>query len=258
MQMVVREVQEPPEIMPMGTIHKDRLLDWEVIEQDGSATSSILIIATEQLFADTLGVCICEECSHFTVVDRTATSVEHADFEGVDLILIQFQDTIASTACLIERVCRDSEAPVVVVDMPDDIDWILGCLEAGATGYVRQSDSVEHLVNVISSAQGRRFSAEPEVVEALITRLNLLKEQVRNFRLEPDDPVPLSKREEEVMGELIKGLSNTEIAETLSISIGTVKNHVHRIVQKLDARDRHHACFIYTDMMKASEESKTA
>ena len=49
---------------------------------------------------------------------------------------------------------------------------------------------------------------------------------------------PLSKRELEVLHHLAKGLSNKEIAETLYISVSTVKTHIHKIITKLNAGSR--------------------
>lgn len=60
----------------------------------------------------------------------------------------------------------------------------------------------------------------------------------------PEDPNPLSPREQEVLAELAKGCSNQEIAENLTIEVNTVKSHVRSILAKLEAKSRDQAVII--------------
>ena len=60
----------------------------------------------------------------------------------------------------------------------------------------------------------------------------------------------LSRREVEVMNQLARGLSNAEIATALFLSLGTVKNHLHRILPKLGARNRAEAIVIWLNWSK--------
>ncbi|MEZ4569531.1 MAG: response regulator transcription factor [Thermomicrobiales bacterium] len=87
-----------------------------------------------------------------------------------------------------------------------------------------------------------------DLTAPLLARLVELSEQLGHFQLVPEDPVPLSQREEEVALEISKGKSNQEIADDLFISTGTVKNHVHRILRKLNVKDRRQAGIIYRQL----------
>ena len=76
--------------------------------------------------------------------------------------------------------------------------------------------------------------------EATVTR-RLIAHFSRASRLPPErrrDLEQLTEREREVLALLARGLSNTELAETLHVSLPTVKTHVSRILTKLGARDR--------------------
>ncbi len=55
----------------------------------------------------------------------------------------------------------------------------------------------------------------------------------------------LTPREQEVLGYIRKGWSNREISEELCIEVGTVKNHVHNILDKLEVSNRHKAAELY-------------
>ena len=67
-----------------------------------------------------------------------------------------------------------------------------------------------------------------------------LIEDIKHKEAEPSSPlpIPLSPRETEVLELLARGQSNQQIASNLYISLSTVKNHVHHIIEKLGASDR--------------------
>jgi DNA-binding NarL/FixJ family response regulator len=117
-----------------------------------------------------------------------------------------------------------------------DLDeYIFDALRFGASGFVLKDtppDEVLAAIRVI--AQGDSLLA-PSVTRRLIAE----------FASRPADQPPVSgrldsltEREREVLTAIGKGFSNAEIAEALSMSLGTAKTHVSRILAKLEARDR--------------------
>ena len=78
---------------------------------------------------------------------------------------------------------------------------------------------------------------------AWLLQIWLSTQQMRRFN-------ELTQREQEVLGLLGSGMSNQEIAERLYIEHGTVKNHVHRILKKLNATNRHEAAAAYMLRLK--------
>jgi NarL family two-component system response regulator LiaR len=101
-------------------------------------------------------------------------------------------------------------------------------LQAGAISYLLKNVSAEELAAAIRSAHAGRSTLAPEAMEALI-----------HPSAQPDVPdYDLTPRERDVLGLMIKGLSNTEIAEQLVISPSTVKTHVSNILSKLGATSR--------------------
>ena len=124
-----------------------------------------------------------------------------------------------------------------VSERPSDV---LPYVEAGADGYVARNDSAEDLIRKIRAAHKNRAFISPRIASALMSRLTELSEFCTlQTPLKLADE--LTERELEVLGLLAEGMTNQEIADQLVIEVGTVKNHVHNILDKLNVRSRHDA-----------------
>ena len=131
----------------------------------------------------------------------------------------------------------DSSAKVVVMGLPKSEEVIVEYIEAGITGYVLHDDSADELVDKIRAVAKGEATVSPNVVAALMERIVKLKEMCDD--IENDAQLSeLTPREREVLDLLEQSLSNQEIARQLVIEVGTVKNHVHNILKKLDLNSR--------------------
>jgi DNA-binding NarL/FixJ family response regulator len=104
-------------------------------------------------------------------------------------------------------------------------------LAAGASGYLLKDSAPEDLAAYLGEVAGG--------MRVLDQRLG--RSRRGEHRTDPTDEFGLSRREREVLGEVLAGLDNKRIAERLCISEDTVKSHVKAIFRKLGARDRAHA-----------------
>jgi two-component system, NarL family, nitrate/nitrite response regulator NarL len=124
-------------------------------------------------------------------------------------------------------------------------EQVLQYVQAGAAGYVLQDESLEDLLERVRDAHAGRVRVSPKIAAALMSRVAeyaLLLDQVELGSY----PVELTPREEEILAIIGQGLTNQEIADRLRIEVGTVKNHVHSILQKLDVNSRHEAAVAWT------------
>jgi two-component system nitrate/nitrite response regulator NarL len=134
-----------------------------------------------------------------------------------------------------------------VLGLTESSAQVLQYAQAGAAGYVLKDDSVEDLVRRIRAACDDKALVSPEVAAALMARLAQLAHRVPETEATGDGRSDLTPRELEVLRLISDGLSNQQIADHLVIEVGTVKNHVHSILQKLEVKSRQEAAEYVTD-----------
>ena len=157
-----------------------------------------------------------------------------------DAVLMDMQmpvlDGVAATR---DIRAKHPNTQVIVLTTFDDDEYVFEGLRAGAVGYLLKDVTSDRLAEAIRSAARGESFLEPSVaakVVAEFTRLAdapLLRERANHTLVEP-----LSNREFEILHLVATGASNKEIAATLVIAEGTVKNHVTNILGKLGVRDR--------------------
>lgn len=124
--------------------------------------------------------------------------------------------------------------PTIILTTFDDDQLVVAGLKAGARGYLLKDVSLEQLVNAVRTVAGGGSVAAPVVTQRLLTGLQGLENHFASL----DRPDPLTERETEILRLMAGGFSNKEIANSLNVAEGTVKNHVSNILSKLGVRDR--------------------
>ena len=126
--------------------------------------------------------------------------------------------------------------PKVLILTTFDLDkYVFEALRAGASGFALKSRPLEELLNAIRVvAEGEALLA-PSVTRRLIAHFS---RPGLGHAASDRDFTQLTEREHEVLSLVARGLSNAELADTLHVSLPTVKTHVSRILTKLGARDR--------------------
>lgn len=125
---------------------------------------------------------------------------------------------------------------ILVLGRAENDEQVVDCLLAGAGGFLRRDQSLAEVAAAIEVvARGERV-CPPRAMRLLFARLGELgRERKRRDRLEV---LELSAREMEILRLIADGLTNQEIARRLYLSVHTVKNHVHRILDVLGVHSR--------------------
>ncbi|HSM71032.1 MAG TPA: response regulator transcription factor [Anaerolineales bacterium] len=127
---------------------------------------------------------------------------------------------------------------VLALGLSEERKNILRYVEAGAAGYVLKDDSLDDLVGTVRAVQDGEMHVSPKIAAAMMERLSGLARVFSDIENSSADTAGLTTREAEVLKLIGEGLTNQQIAEELIIEIGTVKNHVHNILEKLNVSSR--------------------
>ncbi|MCW8925777.1 MAG: response regulator transcription factor, partial [Xanthomonadales bacterium] len=124
--------------------------------------------------------------------------------------------------------------PTIILTTFDDDEMVLAGIKAGAKGFLLKDVSLEELVGAIKTVAEGGSAVKPAVTERLLKGL----ENMHTDFMSLDRPDPLTERETEILRLMAGGYSNKEIANSLGVAEGTVKNHVSNILSKMGVRDR--------------------
>jgi DNA-binding NarL/FixJ family response regulator len=140
-------------------------------------------------------------------------------------------------------VRAQSRSRVLILTTFDLDEYAFAGLRAGASGFLLKNVPPEDLLSAIRAVAGGDAVVAPRVTRRLLDAMAHRLPNPRGDgadRADDQDPMlaRLTDREREVLLHVAQGLSNAEIAQTLSVSEATVKSHVGRMLSKLELRDR--------------------
>lgn len=206
------------------------------IESEAGQPIRILIVDDQWLVREGISS-IFEINDDFQVVGTAANGKEatiQAETLRPDVILmdIRMPNMTGIEATGIIRK-RQPACQIIMLTTFDDEEYVIQSLLAGACGYLMKDTPAKELMQAIRLAHAGIFQLGPEVAGNLVGSLQ--KPQTTS---KPDVDIPLTQRETEILILLANGATNKEMAQTLFVSEGTIKNHVSNILKSLHLRDR--------------------
>jgi two-component system nitrate/nitrite response regulator NarL len=191
----------------------------------------LVIVTPIRLFGDGLDACLRhnEEIALEAVVRDLGGLREHLDRCAADAALIDVTQGIDLDAVRALALAYPVVA-LVALGLEEQRQSVIRCGRAGFRGYVDRNASVERLCRALTDVLAGRLSCSAEISGDLLRAL--FARQREDSAHEATEA--LTMREGEVLQLIGHGLSNKEIASELSVSIATVKHHVHHLLHKLN------------------------
>ena len=198
----------------------------------------ILIADDQKLIREGLKVLLEMEES-FMVIGEASNGQQAVDLYiklRPDIVLMDIQMPVINGVEAIKKILElDKEAKIIILTTFDDDEYVYEGLKSGALGYILKDSSIEKLSESIKVIYQGGALIEPSITKKILSELSKI-EKVQKQKEELIEE--LGAREKEILSLIAKGFSNSEIADILFLSVGTVKNYVTNILQKLEAKDR--------------------
>ncbi|MEE8590825.1 MAG: response regulator transcription factor [Spirochaetia bacterium] len=152
-----------------------------------------------------------------------------------DVVLLDMRMPGLSGLDVLKELSKANKLPpTIILTTFDDHELVLAGIKAGARGYLLKDVSLAELVNAVKTVAEGGSIVKPAVTQRLLKGLENLQTDFYSL----DQPDPLTERETEILRLMAGGYSNKEIANSLGVAEGTVKNHVSNILSKMGVRDR--------------------
>jgi DNA-binding NarL/FixJ family response regulator len=243
-------------------------------ETDGTAPTRVLLVDDQPLFRRAIATLIAEQ-PDFSVIGEASNgqeALERARALAPDLVVMDVEMPVMNGVEAVRRL-RDEmpQVKVVVLTVSEDEDYLFDAVRFGAHGYLLKDLQPDQLYEMLRAVRRGESPVSPVMAGRLLaefrrsrpTDLTSSSQPVPERSHLPPRPTPpsaghsapndpdvarhpltseaaqiLTRRELETLQYVADGLSNKEIGQALSITEGTVKNHVHNALEKLQLENR--------------------
>lgn len=205
-----------------------------------SAPLRILLADDQPLFRAAIATLLNQQ-DGFEVVGEALNgleAVEQAHALAPDIVMLDVEmpvmDGVEAARLILDQL---PAVKVIMLTVCEDDDHLLQSIQLGVHGYLLKDLSPEELYGMIRAVTRDETPVSPALVGRLLAELRKTARRPRSSCDTAPEPA-LSQRELEILRLVATGLSNKEIGARLSITEGTVKNHVHNALNKLQMDNR--------------------
>lgn len=214
----------------------------------------IVVVASVRLFCEAITLGLAADGSLLVVgstheLDRATDLLREARADVV-LLDLMTPDALAAVRPWAEHL---PDVRVVALTVTPRLDEVVACVRAGIAGILSRDASLADLSRAVHACRRGEFPCCPKAARLLADELRGARDARSLGRERGPDPrfceaaSRLTRRELEIVPLLRDRLSNKEIARRLSIDVSTVKNHVHRILEKVGVERREQVVEIQRD-----------
>ncbi len=202
----------------------------------------VLIADDQELIRESLKIVLDarEKLTVTEAVDNGQEVIRSIRRDKPDVVLMDIRmpkmDGVQCTKIIKENV---PDIKIIILTTFDDDEYVYDALKYGASGYLLKGVSMDGLVDAIETVYSGRAMINPDVA-AKVVRLfsEMANTGVKTIEVDRGLVQDLTDAEWNIIREVEKGSSNKEIAESLYLSEGTVRNYLSGILNKLELRDR--------------------
>jgi DNA-binding NarL/FixJ family response regulator len=202
----------------------------------------VLIVDNLQRGSDLLSTILNEQpdmklIAHFTTASQALPALGTAD------VILLGTGLANDDAYRLTRTMKEGNflARILILGQSDTNKTIIRYLEAGAHGFIRTKDPIKELPEKIRCAAKGEVIISSDLAPDLVDRLAELASYFEAIAPTTEQLASLTPREQEILHLISQNYSNRDIADLLIIEVGTVKNHVHNILSKLNVSSRREA-----------------
>jgi two-component system, NarL family, response regulator LiaR len=171
------------------------------------------------------------------------------DIDGIELVR-RFNSS--------QTAANQGKTKVIMLTMHKTQDSVLAAFAAGADSYCMKDISMDRLEEAVKATHAGNPWIDPQIADIILKQVrkrnaeaatHATEKTIAIKALDPEyedivDQAGLTDREIEILQLIVRGYSNAEIADTLFLTVGTIKTHVRHILNKLCVDDRTHAAVL--------------
>lgn len=203
----------------------------------------VMLVDDQNLIRDGIKM-ILGLCEEIEVVEEAVNGKEAVEKakknKDIDVVMmdIKMPEMNGVEATKIIKEMKDSPKVVILTTFKDD-EYLFEALKNGADGYILKDVKSDEIVEAIKTVHSGNMLLRSEMAEKILKFIDGINKTEEKKEVSISGPYEsLTQREVEIAVLISEGKSNKEISETLYITEGTVKNHLTRILAKLQLRDR--------------------
>jgi len=179
----------------------------------------------------------------FEVIGEASDGLEatiKANQLSPDLILMDVTMPVCDGLEATQRIKKDlPDVTIVMLTVSDDNEKLFEAIRNGAQGYLLKSINSNEMLALVRGAVNGEAAITPILGGRMLEEFRRVSK--RAVDLPAENSVSLTMREQEVLGLVAEGKTNKEIAQSLNVSIHTVKSHMRKILAKLQLEKRQEA-----------------
>lgn len=203
----------------------------------------IMLVDDQNLIRDGIKMILglCEEIEVVEEANNGKEAVEKAkNNKEIDVVMMDIKMPEMNGVEATKKIKQLNNPPkVIILTTFKDDEYLFEALKNGADGYILKDVKSDEIIEAIKTVYSGNLLLRSEMAEKILNFINSINKEENKKDISISGPYEsLTQREVEIAVLISEGKSNKEISETLYITEGTVKNHLTRILAKLQLRDR--------------------